>query len=172
MGCGCHLFGHQLLVVTPASSSQDSTQTDTHSPPCVNYRRSVLAETVTATSDRTVLITLGAFTLVGTMFTGMMTFLASRHAKTAKVQATEANQAVNTVPKDQPRLYTLVEDLYRQSDLRHREVRTDLDSLHSDIRGIRTRVDALEQPGWDGKTERRRNVQPYSGLEQRRRQED
>lgn len=131
-----------------------------------------IAETITSTSDKTVIVILGAFTLVGTMFTGVMTFLASKHAKGAKVQATEANIAVNTVPKDQPRLYTLVEDLYRQSDARHREVRQDLDDLRSDIRQVRSRVDDLEQPGWDGQTERRKSSRPYTGPDQRYRSED
>lgn len=128
---------------------------------------SFIGETVSATSDKTVLITLGAFTLLGTMFTGAMTYFASRHARDAKTQATEANQAVNTVPKTQPRLYSLVEDLHRLSDERHREMRADVAEMRDNVREIRGRVDALEQPGWDGKTERRKTARTFTEMDRR-----
>lgn len=62
-------------------------------------------------STSTMLI-LGIFTLLGTTITAAFSYLGTKHARVAKNEAKQANDAVNHRSKDQPRLVDLVADVH------------------------------------------------------------
>jgi cbb3-type cytochrome oxidase subunit 3 len=131
------------------------------------------AESPAATSDPTALIVLGAFTLLGTVFTGTIAYLSSRHAKTAANEATEANLAVNHKEQNQPRLFTMVYEMRAtvkgvQKQLEGQDERFDnfasytaeqFRQVAAELTELRlalmTVMRDVEERSWDGKTERR-----------------
>lgn len=86
---------------------------------------------VTAASDST-LIVLGFFTLLGTVVSGLFAFLSNKHAKSARIEATQANTAVNHRKAGEPRLVDLVQTIH-----------SDLQGQSISIEVLKTRMDNL-----------------------------
>lgn len=152
--------------------------------------RVVADSTVTPVYDPTTLIVLGAFTLIGSIGTAWIAYLSSTHAKKAAQQATEANDAVNHRKPDQPRLFTMVDEMRGEvskmrgemADAIHRldrslgDLRSDMSLMAGEMRDVQRDVTGLqrdvEERRWDGKTERRVRQVPFVGPDRRKNTEE
>lgn len=130
-------------------------------------------------SSASTMIILGAFTLIGTTITATFSYLSTKHARVAKNEAKQANDAVNHRSKDQPRLVELVADVHSEvktlaieSKLQERRMNEFIElnshrhrdlskKIHQLAESHRQHLESIGSDGgfWDG-IERRKHKKP------------
>lgn len=115
---------------------------------------------------------LGAFTLIGTIFSGTLAFLSNRHAKVAKTEATQANTAVNHRKDGELSMIDMVVDMHNtinefswwkpHVDSQISNSNRRIDHLSTHIHELNARLAEVEEHQWDG-TERRKRQHHYDG---------